>query len=112
MHVKRLVVMFAVIKTGGKQYKVQAGDVLRVEKIDKAEGENIFLDDVLMAFNGREVLVGTPILSGVKGQATVLSQMRDKKVIVFKKKRRHNYRRKKGHRQFLTVLKIENLMFT
>jgi len=96
--------MFAIFKTGGKQYKVQKDDVLAVEKLD-AEKEVVF-DEVLMAGDK----VGTPVVSGAKVKAEVLSQTRDEKVIVFKKKRRHNYRRKQGHRQYLTVIKITDII--
>ena len=96
--------MFAIFKTGGKQYKVQKDDVLAVEKLD-AEKEVVF-DEVLMAGDK----VGTPVVSGAKVKAEVLSQTRGEKVIVFKKKRRHNYRRKQGHRQYLTVIKITDIV--
>ena len=96
--------MFAIFKTGGKQYKVQKDDVLAVEKLD-AEKEVVF-DEVLMAGDK----VGAPVVSGAKVKAEVLSQTRGEKVIVFKKKRRHNYRRKQGHRQYLTVIKITDII--
>ena len=96
--------MFAIFKTGGKQYKVQKDDVLAVEKLD-AEKEVVF-DEVLMAGDK----VGAPVVSGAKVKAEVLSQTRGEKVIVFKKKRRHNYRRKQGHRQYLTVIKITDIV--
>jgi large subunit ribosomal protein L21 len=101
--------MFAVIKTGGKQYTVKKDSVLRVEKLEVEAGQVITLDEVLMIHDGKTVKVGTPFLKGVTVEATVVEQMRDRKVIVFKKKRRHNYRRKKGHRQHLTVLKITKI---
>lgn len=96
--------MFAIFKTGGKQYKVQKDDILAVEKLD-AEKEVVF-DEVLMAGDK----VGAPVVSGAKVKAEVLSQTRGEKVIVFKKKRRHNYRRKQGHRQYLTVIKITDIV--
>ena len=96
--------MFAIFKTGGKQYKVQKDDILTVEKLD-AEKEVVF-DEVLMAGDK----VGAPVVSGAKVKAEVLSQTRGEKVIVFKKKRRHNYRRKQGHRQYLTVIKITDIV--
>lgn len=98
--------MFAVVRTGGKQYRVAANAVIRVEKLDVAKGDKIKLDEVLLLNDGGNVVVGAPQVQGAHVEATVLDQMRDDKVIVFKKKRRHNYRRKKGHRQHLTVLKI------
>ncbi len=102
--------MFAVIKTGGKQYTVHENDVLWVEKLDAEPGASINLDEVLMVSDGKKVTIGTPTVTGANVQATVVEQMRDRKVIIFKKKRRHNYRRKKGHRQSLTVLKIEKIV--
>jgi large subunit ribosomal protein L21 len=102
--------MFAVIKTGGKQYTVHENDVLWVEKLDAEPGASIILDEVLMFSDGKKVTVGTPTITGATVKATVVEQMRDRKVIIFKKKRRHNYRRKKGHRQHLTVLKIEKIV--
>ena len=96
--------MFAIFKTGGKQYKVQKDDILAVEKLD-AEKEVVF-DEVLMAGDK----VGAPVVAGAKVKAEVLSQTRGEKVIVFKKKRRHNYRRKQGHRQYLTVIKITDIV--
>ncbi len=95
--------MFAVFKTGGKQYKVQKGDVLSIEKIDA--DKKVEFDEVLMVND----TIGTPVVKGAKVIADVLEQMRDEKVIVFKKKRRQNYRRKNGHRQHLTVIKIQDI---
>ncbi|MBR1544784.1 MAG: 50S ribosomal protein L21 [Alphaproteobacteria bacterium] len=96
--------MFAIFKTGGKQYKVQKGETLTVEKLD-ADKEVVF-EEVLMAGDK----VGTPLVAGAKVKAEVVDQIRDEKVIVFKKKRRHNYRRKQGHRQYLTVIKITDII--
>ncbi len=96
--------MFAIFKTGGKQYKVQKGEVLSVEKLD-ADKEVVF-EEVLMAGDK----VGTPFVAGAKVKAEVVDQIRDDKVIVFKKKRRQNYRRKQGHRQYLTVIKITDIL--
>ena len=96
--------MFAVIKTGGKQYKVQNNDIIKVEKL--AADKEIVFDEVLMAGDK----IGAPIVAGAKVKAEILEQIRDKKIIVFKKKRRHNYRRKQGHRQYLTVLKIKDIV--
>ena len=98
--------MFAVIKTGGKQYKVAKDDVIEVEKIDLEAGKPVELGNVLMLSDGGKVEVGAPFLAGAKVSAEVVEQTRGDKIIVFKKKRRKNYRRKKGHRQDLTVLKI------
>ena len=102
--------MFAVIRTGGKQYKVAENDVIKVEKLVAEAGSTITLEDVLMVGDDAGTTSGTPELSGVSVTATVLEQMRDDKVIVFKKKRRHNYRRKNGHRQYLTVLRITDIV--
>ena len=102
--------MFAVIRTGGKQYKVAKNDVIKVEKLAGEAGASIALEDVLMVGDEAGTTSGTPELAGVSVQATVLEQMRDDKVLVFKKKRRHNYRRKNGHRQYLTVLRITDIV--
>lgn len=97
-----------VIQTGGKQYRVEQGSVIQVEKLDAAPGETVRLDHVLMMHSSTgEWKIGTPFLTNVEVQATVVDQIRDKKIIVFKKKRRQNYRRKHGHRQHHTVLRIE-----
>lgn len=101
--------MYAIVKCGGKQIKVQAGDILRVERMESAPGETVTLDQVLLVGEGDNVTVGTPLVSGAKVSAAVVDQIRDKKVIVFKKKRRQNYRRTKGHRQYLTVLHITEI---
>src|SRR5208282_4324166 len=103
--------MYAVVKTGGKQYRVTAGDVIRVEKLAVEAGSFIELKDVLMlAGEGGAAQVGTPRVEGAVVTASVLEQLRDDTVIVFKKKRRHNYRRKNGHRQHLTVLRIAEVV--
>ena len=101
--------MFAVIKTGGKQYKVAKDDVIHVERLSDDAGSSVKLDQVLMVVDGDKVSVGTPILSGASVTAEVVDHDRGPKIIVFKKKRRQNYRRKKGHRQDLTVLKITGI---
>ncbi len=97
--------MFAIIRTGGKQYSVKSGDVIAVEKLDGKAGDKVEISDVLMA-GGK---VGSPLLSGAKVLAEVVRQFRDEKVVIFKKRRRHNYRRKKGHRQSLTEIKITDI---
>lgn len=94
---------FAIFQTGGKQYRVQAGDTIKVEKIN-AENDVEF-DKVLMVGDK----VGNPYVDGARVIATVVEQKRDDKVLVFKKKRRQNYRRTRGHRQYLTVLKIKEI---
>jgi large subunit ribosomal protein L21 len=98
--------MFAVIKTGGKQYRVAAGDVIKVEKLEVEAGAELTLGEVLAVGDGDNVTLGAPLVDGASVTATVLEQTRAKKIIVFKKKRRQNYRRKNGHRQHLTVLRI------
>jgi large subunit ribosomal protein L21 len=100
--------MYAVIKTGGKQYKVSAGDLLKVEKLDGAVGDSIELNEVLMV-GGEEVKIGTPLLPNAKVTAQIVEQGKDKKILVFKSKRRKNTRKKFGHRQPLTRLKITNI---
>ncbi len=94
---------FAIFQTGGKQYRVKVGDVIKVEKLD-ADGDVTF-DQVLMLGDR----VGTPIVAGASVIASVVEQKRADKVLVFKKKRRQNYRRTRGHRQFITVLKIKEI---
>ena len=98
--------MFAVIKTGGKQYKVAKDDVIEVEKIDLEAGKAVELGDVLMLSDGGKVDVGAPFLAGAKVSAEVVEQTRGPKVISFKKRRRQNSKRKRGHRQLLTTVKI------
>lgn len=103
--------MYAVVKTGGKQYRVSKDDILRVEKLDGEAGDVITLDDVLMlGGEGGEVTVGAPKVNGASVAAEIVEQMRDKKIVIFKKRRRQNYRRKKGHRQHLTVLKVTDIL--
>ncbi len=99
--------MFAIIRTGGKQYKVASGDVIAVEKLEGAAGDKVEIGDVLMS--GAKIGTQGAPLSGIKVLAEIVRQFRDDKVIIFKKKRRHNYRRKKGHRQYLTEIKITGI---
>ena len=94
--------MFAVVRTGGKQYRVAAGDKIAVEKLAGEAGETITLGDVLLAGDGGEVKDA----KGVVVSAEIIAQAKSEKVIVFKKRRRHNYRRKNGHRQQITLLRI------
>ncbi len=101
--------MFAVIRTGGKQYKVASGDVIEVEKLEGEDGSTLTLDQVLMVFDGGNATVGTPLVAGATVTAELVRQARGPKIIIFKKKRRQNYRRKKGHRQDLTVLRITGI---
>ena len=97
--------MFAVIQTGGKQYRVAQGDRLRVEKLPGDVGAAVTFDKVLLV-GGDSVKVGTPLVTGAKVSAEIVAQGRDKKIIVFKFRRRKNYRRKQGHRQPFTEQKI------
>ena len=101
--------MFAVIRTGGKQYRVVKDDVIAVEKLAGEPGSTIEIADVLAVGEGAEARTGTPVVAGASVSATVVEQKRGEKVLVFKKKRRHNYRRKNGHRQSITVLRIESI---
>jgi large subunit ribosomal protein L21 len=101
--------MFAVIRTGGKQYKVAKDDKIQVEKLDDKEGATVTIDDVLMLSDGKSPKVGNPTISGAKVTAKIVEHVRSPKIVVFKKKRRQNYRRKAGHRQNLTVLEITDI---
>lgn len=98
--------MYAVVKTGGKQYRVAQGDVVRVEKLVGQVGDKVTLSEVLLVGGNGEVKIGTPTLPDVKVTAEIVDQGLAKKIIVFKKKRRKSYSRKRGHRQQLTTLKI------
>lgn len=101
--------MYAVIKTGGKQYRVAQGDRLRVEKLAGNIGDSVTLGDVLLVGTGEGVKVGTPLVSGAKVEAKIVAQDRAPKVVVFKFKRRKNYRKKSGHRQPFTALEITSI---
>ncbi|HLY45808.1 MAG TPA: 50S ribosomal protein L21 [Stellaceae bacterium] len=101
--------MFAVIRTGGKQYKVAPNDVIAVEKLAGEPGATIEFAEVLMVGDGAEFSTGTPLLAGASVSAELVEQRRAAKIIVFKKKRRKNYRRKNGHRQYETVLRITGI---
>jgi large subunit ribosomal protein L21 len=101
--------MFAVVKTGGKQYKVSPNNIIEVEKLEAEVGATILLNEVVLFNDGTNAQVGKPTVEGVAVSAEVLNQKKGEKVIIFKKKRRHNYRRKNGHRQLITVLKIAGI---
>ena len=101
--------MFAVIKTGGKQYKVKKGDTLRVERLPEEEGASIEIDEVLLIGDDSDVAVGTPYVEGSKVSATVKGHGRNRKVKVVKFKRRKNYMRTQGHRQAFTELEITDI---
>lgn len=102
--------MYAVVKTGGKQYRVSKDDILRVERLAGDAGDVVTLDQVLMVGDGKDVTVGEPMIAGAAVAAEIVEQARDDKIIVFKKRRRQNYRRKKGHRQHRTVLKVTDIL--
>ncbi len=102
--------MFAVIKTGGKQYKVRKDDVLVVEKINLEAGASVDFDSVLMIGDDEKATIGAPVVDGAMVKADVVEQTRGDKVVIFKKKRRKNHRRKNGHRQDLTVIKITDIL--
>lgn len=102
--------MFAVIKTGGKQYKVMPGDVITVEHLEGEAGHKINISDVLMVGDDKASTIGTPLVAKSEVKVMIVEQGRSDKVIVFKKKRRQNYRRKAGHRQHLTCLWVEDIV--
>ena len=101
--------MLAVFKTGGKQYSVKAGQILKVEKLEGKKGDSISFKDVLAVSENTQNTIGSPLVEGAVVEAKILDQIRDKKIIVFKKRKRQNYRSTQGHRQYLTVLKIETI---
>ena len=101
--------MYAIIRAGGKQYKISPGDTIRVEKIPGQAGETVEMKDVLFYAEGENVLTGKPFLPNVKVLGEILTQHRAKKVIIFKKKRRKGYSKKTGHRQPFTSLKIKEI---
>jgi len=101
--------MFAVIKTGGKQYRVTEGDMLRVEKLPGEKGGKLEFSEVLAVGDGENITVGAPQVSGAKVVALILEQGKHKKVIIFKKKKRKGYTKKQGHRQLFTAVKIQEI---
>lgn len=98
--------MFAIVKTGGKQYRIAANDKIKVEKLDAEEGKKVTLSDVLFVQKDGKAIFGEPLVKGASVEAEVLKNYKDQKVIIFKKRRRQNSRRKNGHRQPRTELKI------
>ncbi len=98
--------MYAVIKTGGKQYKVSKDDVISIEKLSDDAGKKIKLTDVLIISDKGKPIIGDPLIKGASVEAEIVDHAKNAKVTVFKKKRRHNYRRKKGHKQNITNIKI------
>ena len=101
--------MYAVISTGGKQYRVEEGDIIEVEKLPMDEGSAVEFNKVLLVGTENDTLIGRPILIQASVKATLLKQMKSKKIIVFKAKRRKHYRRKKGHRQQLSRIRIDKI---
>lgn len=101
--------MYAIIKTGGKQYRIQEGDNIFVEKLDADVDSNVVFDQVLAVVNDGDVKVGAPVVEGAKVTAKVLAQGKEKKILVFKYKAKSNYRRRQGHRQPFTKVSIEKI---
>ncbi len=102
--------MYAVVKTGGKQYRVSKDDILKVERLAGEAGDTVTLEEVLMVGEGPDITVGAPVVAGASVAAEIVEQTRDRKIVIFKKRRRQNYRRKKGHRQHRTVLKVTEIL--
>jgi large subunit ribosomal protein L21 len=102
--------MYAVVETGGKQYKVSKGDLIKVEKVGGEVGEKVELHQVLLVKDDKGVKVGTPTVAGVKVVGRITSQRKGKKIVIFKQKRRKNYRLKQGHRQEHTWIEIKNII--
>lgn len=101
--------MYAIIETGGKQYKVSKGDEIEVEFLDKKEGSSINLSHILLVGKGKKVFIGSPYIKKAKVTCEVVENKKGKKIIVFKYKRRKSFKRKKGHRQLLTRLKVKEI---
>jgi len=101
--------MYAVIRTGGKQYRVSPGETIQVEKLDGSPGSTLELDEVLMLCDERVLAIGRPLIQGARVIAEVVRQDRDRKVVIFKYRRRKRYRRKAGHRQSFTELRINEI---
>lgn len=102
--------MYAIVKTGGKQYRVSEGDVIYIEKLEVAEGEKVVFDEVLVVSKDGDVKVGSPVVSGAKVEGTVVKNGKGKKVIVFKYKPKKDYRKKQGHRQPYTKVQIDKIL--
>ena len=103
--------MLAIFKTGGKQYSVRAGQILKVEKLEGSKGDKVSITDVLAISDQSTNSLGEPLLKDASIEAKIVDQIRDKKIIVFKKRKRQNYRLTQGHRQYLTVLRIESISY-
>lgn len=102
--------MYAIIQTGGKQYRVSPGDTLRVEWLPGERGDEVTLDKVLLVSDGQELRVGMPLVENAAVKTRILQQGKGKKVLVYKKKRRKNYRRRQGHRQLFTALQVQEIL--
>ncbi len=101
--------MYAVVRTGGKQLRVEPGAAVRVEKLDGSVGDSIELSEVLLVGGGEQARIGTPLIEGAKVVGTITAQARGKKLIIFKMKRRKGYRRKSGHRQSYTEIRVDKI---
>ena len=101
--------MYAIIRSGGKQYRVEVGATIDVDRLPNEIGESIEISDVLLVVNGKQTAIGQPTVEGASVRATVAEQFRGKKIIVYKYRQRTNYRRKQGHRQYYTRLRIEDI---
>jgi large subunit ribosomal protein L21 len=104
--------MYAVVRSGGKEYRVSKGDLIRVEKLEGVAGDQVVLKDVLMTSDEGQVQVGTPHLTNAVVTGKIVQEAKGKKVLTYKMKRRKNYRRMKGHRQTYTYLRVEDISFT
>ena len=100
---------YAVIRTGGKQYRVAPGDLVRIERLEGDVGSAVEFGEVLLASADDAVRIGTPLVSGARVLGTIVAQGRDRKILVFKKKRRKNYRRRRGHRQSITTVRVTEI---
>jgi large subunit ribosomal protein L21 len=103
--------MYAVFQTGGKQYKASEGDLVRVERLDGQVGDEVLIKEVLMTADDQDIQIGTPLVANVQVMGRIVEQDRARKIIVFKHKRRKGYRRKMGHRQPYTCLRIDKIQF-
>ena len=101
--------MFAIVNISGKQYRVEKGDEIKVALLDTESGKKVKFDNVLLTDDGKKVTIGNPVVSGATVSGTVINHGRDRKVIVFKKKRRKGYRRKNGHRQDFSLIQIDSI---
>ncbi len=101
---------YAVIRTGGKQYRVAPGDIIRVEKLDGEPGAEVSFDEVLATRDGDSLQLGNPVLAGARVTGHVVQQGKERKILVYKKKRRKNYRRRQGHRQAFTAVRVAEII--